>query len=140
MENQYPIGLLLKKISRKMEQQLNQDLNCYGLTAVQLQALLTLNNAPEQTLTMKQLEKELHSAQSTTLGLINRLEQKGYVTTYTDELDRRVKCVRITADGSDFCSLSEEGQKNAEEILHNVLSVEERDALNDYLMRIWKAI
>ncbi|MCI6733437.1 MAG: hypothetical protein MR487_14175 [Lachnospiraceae bacterium] len=39
-------------------------------------ALLALNDAPEKQLSMKQLEKVLCIAQSTTAGIISRLEQK----------------------------------------------------------------
>ncbi len=80
------------------------------LTFAQLDALLELNAAPEKQYSLKELEQRLHLAQSTTVGIIARLEQKGLVERFGDPADRRVKLVRITPAGLEQIADAEQGK------------------------------
>ena len=60
-------------------------------TLVQVSALFSINDTAEKKVTFKELEKILHLAQSTTVGIISRLEQKNLVTSYIDDNDKRIK-------------------------------------------------
>ena len=81
----------------------NNHLASSGLTLSQMRLQQLLLEAPEHRLSYKDVEHRLHVAQSTTVGLISRLEKKGLVSTWTDEKDRRTKMVRLTDDGADCC-------------------------------------
>ena len=92
-------GMLIRQIHNSLEKMSNKDLKEKGLTLVQVSALFSINDTAEKKVTFKELEKILHLAQSTTVGIISRLEQKNLVTSYIDDNDKRIKYVRITELG-----------------------------------------
>ena len=78
-------GMLIRQIHNSLEKMSNKDLKEKGLTLVQVSALFSINDTAEKKVTFKELEKILHLAQSTTVGIISRLEQKNLVTSYIDD-------------------------------------------------------
>ena len=70
-------GTFIHQIHNTIEKSVNNQLRKKGLTLSQMNVLLTLVSIPEKKLSFKELEKRLTLAQSTTAGLISRLEQKG---------------------------------------------------------------
>ena len=83
-------GMLIRQIHNSLEKMSNKDLKEKGLTLVQVSALFSINDTAEKKVTFKELEKILHLAQSTTVGIISRLEQKNLVTSYIDDNDKRM--------------------------------------------------
>jgi DNA-binding MarR family transcriptional regulator len=82
-----------------MEKSANNMLRDMDLTSAQSTLLFILASADDGTYSMKELEKLLHVSQATTVGIVKRLEQKGYVEGYADSKDKRVKNARITTAG-----------------------------------------
>ena len=76
MADHVSCGILMKQIGDEMQKRADNMMRSWDLTMAQAGALLALNDAPEKQLSMKQLEKVLCIAQSTTAGIISRLEQK----------------------------------------------------------------
>ena len=72
-------GNLIKQINDELRKRANNMMRSQDMTMAQIGALLALYHTPEKQLSMKQIEKELHVAQSTTVGIISRLEHKGRV-------------------------------------------------------------
>ena len=103
MDNKYSCGRLLKQIHDGLEKQANNDLRTHDLTMAQVSVLMLLNDADKETLTLKEIEKALHVAQSTSAGIVSRLEQKGFVESFGDAEDKRIKLVRITQTGRQCC-------------------------------------
>ncbi|MBO5998623.1 MAG: MarR family transcriptional regulator [Lachnospiraceae bacterium] len=122
----YECGALLKQIHDMTEKHANNSLRGIGLTLSQMHVLLALHNEPGQTLSMKELEKHLLVAQSTTFGLISRLEQKGFVEIVPDAADRRVKLVKLTASGNDCVSGSDVKRREMETLLLSSLTASEQ--------------
>ena len=87
------INHLLRMISNKIRARGDADMKERGLTFSQLQVLVTLHRHGGQ-MSQKELEKELNIAHPTIVGLVQRLEKNGYVETWTDEEDKRIKHVR----------------------------------------------
>ena len=116
MADQTSCGMLLKQINDELEKRANNALRSQNLTIAQLGALMVLNQSPERQIPLKELERKLHVAQSTAAGIITRLEQKGFVESFGDAADRRIKMVRITQQGVQCC-LSAEQNMNQEETL-----------------------
>ena len=73
MERQMVYMYLLKQIHDGVEKQANNSLRSQGLTLAQVGALIELRSIPEKQLTLKELEKRLHVAQSTAAGIVARL-------------------------------------------------------------------
>lgn len=131
-----PNGLLIKQIHDRLEKQSNNSLREKGLTMMQVSVLITLHDAQEQRLSMKEIERHFGVAQSTVAGIISRLEQKGFVEALEDVADKRVKLVHITPTGQACCKEAAYHMDEAEQTLLHGFSAEERDILNSLLTRV----
>ena len=87
------INHLIKMISNKIRARGDADMKERGLTFSQLQVLITLHRHGGQ-MSQRELEKELNISHPTIVGLVQRLEKNGYVETWTDETDKRIKHVK----------------------------------------------
>lgn len=96
MEAPHRIFRSLRHIHLKIEQNGNAVLKEYHLTLVQGQTLMYLLHQENHCSSMKALEKELEIAQSTTAGLVSRLEKNGFLEVYPDPEDKRMKWVKMT--------------------------------------------
>lgn len=99
MEERENILRLLKLIHVNVHQQLNAILKTQDLTLSQGYFLKFLHSQENYQTNFKEIEKHLDIAQSTTVGLVSRLEKKNFVETFTDSNDKRVKIVKLTPTG-----------------------------------------
>lgn len=129
-------GKLIKLINDTLEKQANNSLRDQDLTMTQLSALIELNNLPEKQAPLKELERTLHVAQSTAAGIIARLEQKGMVEGFGDASDKRIKMVRITPLGAQYCESTEQRVTEAEEMLLAGLTETERGIFYSLLKKV----
>jgi len=95
--------MLIRRLQAHLEKQLNNDLQKLDLTMSQAGGLAAILEAPDKQLTLKQLEKKMGLSQSVTAGILSRIEQKGYVTSYGDPNDRRIKIFCVTPLGEQLC-------------------------------------
>ncbi len=91
------LGKTLKLIDIHMHKQVNTRLKELDLSMTQGLALIWLEESDTKELPIKSLEKMFETSQPTTLGVINRLEEKSLVTTYITQ--KRTKNVKITEEG-----------------------------------------
>ncbi len=131
-----PNGLLFKQIHDRLEKQSNNALRAKDLTMMQVSVLMALQQAAEQRLSMKELERYFGVAQSTVAGIVSRLEQKDLVEAFGDTADKRIKLVHITTAGEKCCAEAACQMKEAEEKLLQGFSSEERKILNHLLTRV----
>lgn len=129
-------GMFIKQINSELEKNANNTLRKQDLTFAQVSALLAIRDFPEQKISLKELEKILHIAQSTTAGIINRLEQKGLVTSFGDSSDKRIKLVQMTPLGETYCREAEQNMKEAEEKLLSGLTETERSIFKSLLQKV----
>lgn len=121
--------MLIRQINNALEKRVNNQLKEKDLTFSQMSALIEILNSPAKKLTFKELEKRLSLAQSTTAGLISRLEQKKLVTVSGDSDDKRIKYVEITSLGEKFCKEARQEMERTEKMLLENLSTAERESL-----------
>ena len=133
-------GALIKKIHDEIEKKANTMLRQQELTLSQMNVLMELEAIPGHLLTLKELEGLLHVAQSTAAGIVVRLEQKGFVESFTDGNDRRVKKVRITAAGLECCKNASSNVKNIEMKLLSGLTESEKVQFLDLLEKVFHAL
>ncbi len=69
-------GKLIKQIGDELQKMADNKMRSQNMTMAQTVALLALYHTPEKQLTMKQLEKELHVAQSGDGGVISTVRRK----------------------------------------------------------------
>ena len=136
MERNYECGKLIKQLNDELEKQANNELSSQNLTLTQMRVLMELEAISERQLPLKELESLLHVAQSTAAGIVVRLEQKGYVESFSDANDRRVKRVAITAAGMECCKNAQSHIKNMEVQLLSKLTEEEKIQFCNLLQKI----
>ncbi|KTD35108.1 transcriptional regulator, MarR family [Legionella nautarum] len=97
------IILALRKIMQHMDNHSRRLNKCYGLTIPQLICLYEIYEKGVMTLSL--LSKSVHLSMSTLVGVIDRLEVKGFVQRMRDIKDRRIIFIDITDKGTEFvCS------------------------------------
>lgn len=133
-------GRLLKQITDQLEKKANNNLREIGLTVSQLNVLRHLYHAPDGRLTMKEVEKKLHVAQSTATGIAMRLELKGLVTARGDASDHRIKVIEITEEGRSVCLKAKSFIMETETRLLGALDEEERDHFVEMLKKVRDAL
>lgn len=133
-------GSLIKIIHDSFEREANNSLRPQGLTAAQGAALQILFSAVGGRMTLKELERLLHVAQSTAAGIVVRLEQKGLVECFGDPADRRIKLVQLTQDGEKCCRTGRAHIAAVEDRLLRGLSEDERRELLRLLDKIYSSM
>lgn len=138
MRSQPTIGILLKQMHDALVKEANRLLQANDLTMAQIHLLFNLSDRENETCTLKELEKNLHVAQSTTVGLVKRLEQKGFIKIYGDNNDRRIKIAKITPEGLSICKQAKENLIKVEQHLLAGLSEAEVGIFTELLQKILK--
>lgn len=136
MKKEQNYGILIRDINNALEKHCNRQLKETGLTFSQMAALIEVSEAPSKKLTFKELEKRLSLAQSTTAGLISRLEQKKFVSVSSDQDDKRIKYVEITDLGEAYCNHADSQMAILEAELLEYLSAEEKTLLLSLLKKV----
>lgn len=122
--NRNEIGMLIKQISYQMRTHADTDLRKCDLTWSQAHLLRHLTRAGGE-MSQKQIEKEMEISHPTVVGLVQRLETKGFVESFTDEKDRRIKMVRLTEQAREHQHFMEERFREKEKLMTRGMSEEE---------------
>lgn len=129
-------GMYLKRINEALDRGANRNLQRRNLTRSQAHLLLALRRSDGHCGTLKELERVLHAAQSTVVGLVARAERKGLVETYPDRQDRRVKHVRLTENGARTADTCREEIIESNRSLALPLTEEEQEQFLGMLQRV----
>ena len=89
------VGYQFKIIDEKIKVRADADLKRHDLTLMQTRVLGFLAEMGGRT-TQKEIEDDLQVSHPTVVGLVSRMEQKGFLTTRPDPMDRRNKLVELT--------------------------------------------
>lgn len=130
-----PNGLLIKQIHERLEKTANNALRPRDLTMTQVAVLMTIQESAEKRLSMKEIERHFQVAQSTVVGIVARLEQKGLAEAFGDASDKRVKLVHITPAGEACCRESASDMEETERQILRGFTPEEREQLHTLLSR-----
>ena len=136
MNEQNNCGMLIRQINNAFEKKANSRLKEKDLTFSQMSALIEILNMPAGKTTFKELEKRLSLAQSTTVGLISRLEQKKLVHVSGDKDDKRIKYVESTSLGEKFCNEAKQEMEDTERRLFANFSAGEVETLLSLLKKV----
>lgn len=111
-----------------------------GLTCAQSDVLQFLADRGEQETTMQDIGQHFHLKHPTVIGLIQRLEQKGFVTTAISERDRRCRVVRLTDQFDEVQRVMNEIRVYLDARAARGFSEEEMATLCSYLKRVYENI
>lgn len=89
-------GMYFKRIHLDIEKEIHTKLSSYNLTKSQLDILNYLDQHPDQVTCQKDLQNYLHVSNATINGLVNRLEQNGYIYRITNSEDKRMVSIHPT--------------------------------------------
>ena len=83
----HAVGFLMKQISDKVKVSVDASLKSQNITLSQYRVLKSIGNY-------------LNVSHPTVVGIISRMEKKGYLRSYTDDGDRRNKIVEMTGQAA----------------------------------------
>ncbi len=130
------IGLLFKRINMQIKKGIDKDLMEYDLTASQSRVLFFIHFREEDKTSMKDIEEYLKVTHPTVIGIVKRLEEKGFVTTASDPEDRRVKLVTITKKTMKMVKKLDRGKRKMDEMLLKGFTERETKELRRMLSKI----
>ena len=96
MKKIHRYGMYFKRIHLDIEKEIHTKLSTYNLTKSQLDILNYLDQHPDQMTCQKDLQNYLHVSNATINGLVNRLEQNGYIYRITNSEDKRMVSIHPT--------------------------------------------
>lgn len=106
------IILALRKIMQYLDLHSKKITKLYGLTIPQIVCLYEIDE--HGPISISKLSKNIYLSNSTIVGIIDRLEEKKFVTRTRDAKDRRIIYLSVTSKAEEFFSTSPE-------LLHNKL-------------------
>lgn len=129
------IGYLIKHINDKLKVKADADLKSHDLTLSQSRVLTILHSKGGQA-TQKELEDILAVSHPTVVGIVSRMEQNGYVTTWLDPRQQRSKMVRLTPKARTFSSRLDSTIREHESDMLRGLTQEQIAQLEEMLLVI----
>lgn len=133
------VAYLIKNINDKLKVKADADLKRYNLTFTQSRVFAFLNGKGGQA-TQKEIELFLEVSHPTVVGIVSRMEQNGYVTTWLDDKDKRNKIVRLTKQAEEIGIDMEQNMLENERMLLAPLSAEESERLKEMLTAIYNQL
>lgn len=97
MDETHHISYMMKMIVDRTDTLFRQKMGALPVTAPQCRLLMYLDSRRGEAVSQRELEHYLGVSHTTVKGLLNRLEEKGYVrTAFDDAADGRVKNAYLT--------------------------------------------
>lgn len=90
------IVFYLKKIFQTMEKNLNKELELIDLTSMQAHVLIYLYKNKNNIINQRDIEREFELTNPTVNGILNRLENKGFIKRVVSHIDARNKVISLT--------------------------------------------
>jgi DNA-binding MarR family transcriptional regulator len=128
--------LLMIKLGRIVMHRFTEALEPYGLRPRHVAALIELRESGQ--LTQQSLCGQLHLDPTNLVGILNELEDRGYVRRTRDPEDRRRHIVEVTKKGLAVIDKVSEVMDRVEEELTEGFERGEREELEVLLTAIWE--
>ena len=126
----FKIGKILKIVNNYMDKDINNCLSDYNITRSQMGILIYIQVAECKNIEANQvdIEKEFNLKNPTVTGLINRLEEKGYIKRVRSDKDKRYNKLELTENGREILN---KGKRKAEENEEKLLKILTQDEVNE---------
>ena len=136
MENNSSCSILLKQIHDIQKKNIDNTLRNLDLTFSQINVLRALVHSADKQMSLKELEKILHVAQSTTARIVTKMEGKGLIDSFSDVSDKRIKYIRLTQYGEQYSSNAKQKLEEEETRLLSSLTETEKMVFVSLLQKI----
>ena len=131
------LGFKFKQIHDACEKAVNNQLKRYKLTFAQISVLSFLDDdCCRKPVTIRDIEKHFQLQHPTIIGIVERLEDKGFVTTEPATDDKRCRLVKIAEQAGQIQKVMEEHRCFMNSVLVRNMNPEDRDELNRLLDRV----
>lgn len=134
----YTVGESLKRIVQKIKVNLDFELKDEDLTASQTVVLLLLLDNKERKISQKFIWEQLGLKHSTVIGILKRLETKGFVQCLIDEENHKYRNVVATEKAQVLDRILLEKQAKVDAMILKGFTEEETELLTSFLERIDK--
>lgn len=130
-------AFIMKMVADRADAIFAQRVGTLRVTAPQCRLLMFLESRGGGAVSQRDIEHYLGVSHTTVKGLLQRLEEKGYVRTAFDSSDRRVKHAYLTEEFHRMHAQAREAMRDFEEQLMSGFSPEETEQLRSMLERIY---
>ena len=124
-----PIGFLIKQINNVYEKDLNERLKKIGITSSQCAVLDYLFRT-------RDVEKNLNLKNPTVTGILQRLDEKGYILCVPNAHDKRKKNIYLTEKAYDIQRRMDIDRRKLDRELTRGMTKRETDALRRNLEKL----
>lgn len=138
MEEKIRLTWLLKIINNIFERELNNRTSKLELTPSQCSVLAFLNGNNNKEINPVHIEKEFCLKRPTVTGILQRLEEKGFIKIVQSEEDKRYKKISLTEKSNEAEELMTKNLNDMEQILYKNLTNEDKEELNRILNIMFK--
>ena len=134
----FKIGKILKIVNNYMDKDINNCLSDYNITRSQMGILIYIQVAECKNIEANQvdIEKEFNLKNPTVTGLINRLEERGYIKRVRSDKDKRYNKLELTESGREILNKGKRKAQENEEKLLKILTDDEIKELKRILTKI----
>lgn len=109
----------------------------YDVTPVQSHTLAYLFGiSQDREINQRDLERELRLRPSTVNGIVDRLEEKGFIARRQSATDGRCRLISLTDKGETMAQAFQSALRETEQMFCSALNSEELSQMKDYLSRI----
>ena len=136
MRDNDEIGFYLSLIKKKMDKHMNEGLKKYDLTKIQRDILGYLHFTDKNPVIQKDIEEHFHISNPTVTGILNRLEQKGFIERKQSLKDKRVRTIVLTKKEQDLHEDIENQICLMESKFENALGIEKQKQLLEILKEL----
>ena len=136
MQERLPVGFLFKQINTVYEKDINNQLKGIGITSSQCEVLDYLFHCDKEEVNQRDIEKALNLKNPTVTGLLQRLDEKGYVLFVPNAKDKRKKNVYLTEKAYDIQRRMEADRRRIDKNLTLGMTRREVQALQKMLNRV----
>lgn len=134
------IGFIIKLIHDAIRARADSELREAGLTLSQSRVLGFLGRRHGEPACQKDIEEFFHVTHPTMIGILQRLETKGFIQSAVNSQDRRFRDIRLTPKGEQQQSAMHEHIQHMEQIMLTGLTVQETAQLRGFLNTIYRNI
>lgn len=136
MQERKPIGFLFKQINNLYEKEINNQLKGIGITSSQCEVLDYLFHCDKEEVNQRDIERALSLKNPTVTGILQRLDEKGYILIVPNGKDKRRKNVYLTEKAYDIQRRMEANRRKVDRNLTIGMSKREVEALQKMLGRV----
>lgn len=131
------VGHLLAVCGKLCKQRMDQKLQQYGVTQAQAHVILYLIQAEEtEEMSQREMGRWFQVKASTVNGIVDRLEEKGFLTRVPGKRDNRCRCLAVTEKGRRLHAELQQCITQTEEMMFRDFTAEEAAQMRSLLYRM----